>query len=101
MKVYILLFVLLTGGFLSYAINAMIRKSHRKQHIVAPLFEVDIDSDPNVNAYIARMPQQYKDNSRVLKGSGKMHFAEAIVEGSEFVRSEKISVLNSIGEKFS
>ena len=101
MKIYIMLFVLLTGGFLYYAINTLIQKNRGKQRAVAPLFEIDIDSDPNVNAYIARMPLQYKDNSRVLRGSGKMHFAEAVVEGSEFVRSENISVLNSIGEKFS
>lgn len=101
MKVYVVLFVLLTGGFLFYAINTLIQKKRRKQYIVPPLFEINIDSDPNVNAYIDRMPQQYKDNSRVLKGSGKMHFAEAVAEGSDFVRSNNISVLNSIGEKFS
>lgn len=101
MKVYIVLFVLLTGGFLFYSINILIQRMRRKQYIVPSVFKVDIDSDPNVNAYIDRMPQQYKDNSRVLEGSGKMHFAEAVAEGSDFVRSSNISVLNSIGEKFS
>lgn len=76
-------------------------KKNKKRPFPFLKFEIDVNSNEYINDYVARMPQQYKDNSRVLKGTGKMHFVKTVSDGSNIVKEQTISVLSSVGDRFS
>lgn len=77
------------------------KKDRKKRLLNAQKFTINITSNEQVNDYVARMPEQYKDNSRLLKGAGKMHFSNAMEAGSDLVKKEEINVLKAIGDRFS
>ncbi len=96
--IFLIILVCLVFGIVY--ILASIKKKGEKVEPVK-VFAVDLGADQVVNDYVERMPNQYKDNARLLQGVGKMHFSDAMSEGSQLIDNEQISVLNSIGERFS
>lgn len=103
MDILISFLSIIIGCFLLYLVCKYVLsfKKGKEKPVVAHNFKIDFSTNIYANDYVERMPQQYKDNSRVLNGSGKMHFTETVVAGSDLVRKETISVLASIGERFS
>lgn len=102
MKTYIVFFILLLVGFLFYKVYPILQARNKRLCVQSLCFQIEnIEEDPIVVEYLDKMQQQRKDNSRVIDGSGKMHFTTAIVEGSQYVREKNISVLSCIGERFS
>ena len=101
LSIYILLFAIVAVCLLFYWSYRSISIKRKKQTDPLPVFKVDVSNNNVVDDYVKRMPQQYKDNSRLLEGSGKMHFVKTVSEGSNIVREQTFSVLSSIGDRFS
>lgn len=103
MDIYISLIVIILGCLLLYYVceYVFVLKKDKKQIDEAHKFKIDVYTNKYIKDYVDRMPKQYKDNSRILEGSGKTHFAEAVAEGSTLVKNETISVLASMGDRFS
>lgn len=103
MNIFIALLFINLGCVLLYHVckYIFVSKKDEKQIDITHNFKIDVYTNKYINDYVDRMPKQYKDNSRVLEGSGKTHFTEAVAEGSILVKNEPISVLASIGDRFS
>lgn len=106
LQAYIMIAVVLVGAYLYYMSTKgggtgfrKNQKAHCENTRVS--FSIEVASCPIINQYVDKMSDQFKDNSRVLNGSGKTHFTEAVAEGSDTVRSESLSILSAIGDRFS
>ena len=55
---------------------------------------------PIVKKYVDGMETQHIFNSRVLNGSGKMHFVDEIIMGSAEIKEKSISVARNLGDRF-
>ena len=106
LQAYIMIALALIAAYLFSIItnrSGFIFRRKRKIHCEKPgvSFSIEVATCPIISQYVDKMSDQYKDNSRILNGSGKTHFTEAVVEGSDTVRSESLSILSAIGERFS
>lgn len=99
MEAFILITSIILICFILYIVNSRICKNNLRN--TSQNFKVEIFSDNIVTDYVERMPLQYKDNERLLDGTGKMHFSKVVENGSDLVKLENISVLKSVGERFS
>ena len=75
--------------------------SKKSYHTTEPIiFHIDAQNT-TMCSYVSKMNSQHKSNSRLLNGSGKMHYVEMIVSGSESIRNKDLSVLKNLGDRFS
>lgn len=103
MNIFISIFIITTLCWLLYYLCKYIFNFSKKEKLecTIPDFKINISLNKFANDYIERMPQQYKANSRILPGGGKMHFVETMSQGSIIAKEKSISVLNTIGDRFS
>lgn len=103
MNIFILILIITIGCWLLYCLCKCFFSFSKKDNKVCaiPDFKINISSNKFVDDYVEKTPQQYKTNSRILSGRGKMHFIETMSEGSKIAKEKSISVLNTIGDRFS
>lgn len=103
MDIRIWMLIILIGCSVLYAVpkRKIIKRSKNNTNGVRTKFEISKSSYDELNKYIQKMPNQYKDNSRILAGSGKMHFSEAVVSGSTLIKRENVKVFTAVGDRFS
>ena len=61
-------------------------------------FNINVSDNPIHKDYLEKMEKQTKDNSRLLDGTGKMHFIEKLEEGSCIAKEKNINILVAIGD---
>lgn len=99
---YILIALTILISFIcSYAIRKIQVSSKKSYHMTKPvIFHIDAQN-PIICSYVSKMDNQHKSNSRLLNGSGKMHYVEMIASGSDAIRNKNLSVLRNLGDRFS
>ena len=99
---YILIILTILASFICSYIIQKIQASLKKSYHTGPpiIFHIDAQN-PTMCSYVSKMDNQHKSNSRLLNGSGKMHYVEMIASGSEAIRNKDLSVLKNLGDRFS